>query len=556
MATFGQKLRIHRRQCRDPQRGGLLTQERLGELIGLELGLRGYSGAAVSDWERDQSKIDEDDRLVLAALLTILHRCGGINSPDEANELLRDGNYRALDAEEIIIVFPNSKFDYGSPATHSDKPAGNEVKEVEPQDREQPTNKAFSRKRRKQLLLLEKVHSFWVEGVLQTSVDDSKLLPLAQKNRDDLVARPWAGVIGPAIYENRMNVESDNIFESYMTADRALLILGEPGAGKTITLIMLAGELIARARNDSIAPVPVILNLGSWTELRRPITDWIVEELTGKYQIPRKVGRDWLEGDELVVMLDGFDEVPERFGIDCAQAINRFREARGLTGIVICSRSQEYDRIETPMILGGAVAIQPLRDDQIDTYLAAAGSRLTSLRSAIEKDPPLKEMARSPLMLSVMGSAYSNSQEDLTGVFDEKSDEPGGSVAFWQRHLFDSYVGRMFRSKGEYEPYTREQTELWLGWLARHMLQFNNSQLLIEQLQPGWLPSRDWRWYYVMMVGFLSGFAGGIIMWLFLHIVRLSDPKLPAPLSEQMAHLLRITQGPAEALTIILANII
>jgi hypothetical protein len=88
------------------------------------------------------------------------------------------------------------------------------------------------------------------------------------------------------------------------------------------------------------------------------------------------------------------------------------------------------------------------------------------------------------------------------------------------------------------------------------MLQFNNSQFLIEQLQPGWLPNRDWRWYYVMMVDFLSGFAGGIIMWLFLHIVRLSDPKLPAPLSEQMAHLLRITQGPAEALTIILANII
>ena len=29
-------------------------------MIGVELGHRGYSGAAVSDWERDQSKIDED----------------------------------------------------------------------------------------------------------------------------------------------------------------------------------------------------------------------------------------------------------------------------------------------------------------------------------------------------------------------------------------------------------------------------------------------------------------------------------------------------------------
>ena len=46
MASFGQLLRIHRRQCSDPLRGGSLTQERLGELLGETLGDDGYSGAA------------------------------------------------------------------------------------------------------------------------------------------------------------------------------------------------------------------------------------------------------------------------------------------------------------------------------------------------------------------------------------------------------------------------------------------------------------------------------------------------------------------------------
>ena len=64
MQTFGHLLRIYRRRCADPLRGGLLTQERLGELIGAEIGDVGYSGAAVSDWERDKSKINADDRLV------------------------------------------------------------------------------------------------------------------------------------------------------------------------------------------------------------------------------------------------------------------------------------------------------------------------------------------------------------------------------------------------------------------------------------------------------------------------------------------------------------
>ena len=71
MDTFGQLLRKSRRQCRDPDRGGILTQERLGELIGLELGDSGYSGAAISDWERMKSKISAADRLVLLALLAV-----------------------------------------------------------------------------------------------------------------------------------------------------------------------------------------------------------------------------------------------------------------------------------------------------------------------------------------------------------------------------------------------------------------------------------------------------------------------------------------------------
>ncbi len=78
--SFGQLLRFYRRRGHDPRRGGLLTQERLGELLGNELGHAGYSGAAVSDWERDKSKIDEEDWFVLLALVTVLHRSGGLKS--------------------------------------------------------------------------------------------------------------------------------------------------------------------------------------------------------------------------------------------------------------------------------------------------------------------------------------------------------------------------------------------------------------------------------------------------------------------------------------------
>lgn len=106
MSQFGTLLRYYRRQSHDPERGGALTQERLAELLGSELGVITYSGAAVSDWERGASQIDKDQRLVLVCLLKILCACGGLLTLEQANGLLWAGNYRPLDEDERQQVFP------------------------------------------------------------------------------------------------------------------------------------------------------------------------------------------------------------------------------------------------------------------------------------------------------------------------------------------------------------------------------------------------------------------------------------------------------------------
>jgi len=112
MNEFGKLLRNFRESCRDshfPARR--ITQERFGELLGMELGTHGYSGAAVSDWERGASKIHADQRSVLISIVKILHRQGGIKSPEEASQLLEAGNYRALNLDEARGIFQESAFD-------------------------------------------------------------------------------------------------------------------------------------------------------------------------------------------------------------------------------------------------------------------------------------------------------------------------------------------------------------------------------------------------------------------------------------------------------------
>jgi hypothetical protein len=94
MTEFGNHLRKFRHRCNDSKSPhGKLTQEEFGALVGAELGIQGYTGAAVSDWERDKSKIHADDRPLLAAVIKVLYERGGIQTVREANELLKAGNY-------------------------------------------------------------------------------------------------------------------------------------------------------------------------------------------------------------------------------------------------------------------------------------------------------------------------------------------------------------------------------------------------------------------------------------------------------------------------------
>ena len=121
MSKFGDTLRTFRHSSNDPDRlNRRLTQERLGQLIGHELGDMGFSGAAISDWERGKSEINAQDRNVLIALIKVLHYCGGLKSPAEAEYFLRSGNYRALDeneARKISQEFPDKGSNFIQPAS-------------------------------------------------------------------------------------------------------------------------------------------------------------------------------------------------------------------------------------------------------------------------------------------------------------------------------------------------------------------------------------------------------------------------------------------------------
>ena len=531
MTQFGVLLRFYRRQCRDPLRGGMLTQERLGELLGTALGHNGYSGAAVSDWERNKSKIDEDDRPVLVGLISVLVAGKGLRTVSQANELLHVGNYRALDSTERAAIFP----EVAAEAPSSAHIAAGEIPAI---DAPIPT-----RERQKLLILLDKVQRFWVDGVLQQSLAGSPRLEIMWERVHDEVERPWEAIIDPALYGD---TNREAVAGEFYNADRALLILGEAGAGKTTTLLYLAGALAARAAADQTAPVPVVLNLSSWASDRLPLADWVTAELTAKYQIPRRIGRPWLEDDALALLLDGFDEVPAAQQAGCARAINQFRQEWGLTGIVVCTRPAEYERAGVRLRLGGAIRLQPLTDAQRDDYLVAGGAHLAGLRLAIDRNDTLHELARSPLFLDVMSVVFHDAPQaevaGLTAGTEGLGPEMQPAIQAARERLFTAYEQRMFQLHGPQAVYSPPETGCWLAWLAARMEEHDQAVFLLEEIQPSWLPDRN-RQLYLLIGHAVIGLYGGLTMWLLLRLLREIIPQFPAVLAPVLAGRMDISLG-------------
>jgi eukaryotic-like serine/threonine-protein kinase len=183
-----------------------------------------------------------------------------------------------------------------------------------------------------------------------------------------------------------------------------LLILGEPGSGKTTTLLDPARIHLERTREDIKERVPVIINLSSWK--KEPIAEWISHELSEKYRVPRKIARFWLQRGYLLPLLDGLDEIEITKQPDCVNAINAFVEEFHPSGLVVCCRLNEYRWLPKRLKLNGAICIEPLSSEEVSKYLDAGGSKLPGLREAIDTDPVLHELAQTPLMLSIMSLAY------------------------------------------------------------------------------------------------------------------------------------------------------
>lgn len=94
--------------------------------------------------------------------------------------------------------------------------------------------------------LRNKVYRFWIQGVLNHSLHDQVLLTLGLEERTNALALPWNVSWQDANQSPQPLDDGTRVFDVFqqLGEGRSLLILGEPGAGKTTTLLTLARDLL------------------------------------------------------------------------------------------------------------------------------------------------------------------------------------------------------------------------------------------------------------------------------------------------------------------------
>ena len=293
-----------------------------------------------------------------------------------------------------------------------------------------------------------------------------------------------------------------------------LLVLGEPGAGKTTMLFELAAQLTDRALDNPDQPVPVYLPLSNWAIQRWPLNRWLVEELDQLYQVPPRLGRRWVEDGQLLFLLDGLDEM-SRWSArrDCVNEINRFNRFGRQVRLpsIIGSRSAEYDSGGVLLQLETAVVLRPLDPLVTLESIKQAGRRLQSVAEAVQREPQLLDLLRSPLLVSMLSLTYADDTESALRMVT-------GSPAERRRQLIANYVDRRLelerKSSRRGNAYPQELTRRWLASLAHQLDQNGQTVFLLDRMQSDWLPSRYARRIIMLVPSLIWGTVIGLVFGL------------------------------------------
>jgi NACHT domain len=365
-------------------------------------------------------------------------------------------------------------------------------------------------------LLAEAVNAQWVSETKRRRVFNPYALPVQWAAADPALFTPWPVIVKQAtgspggspelaatwaadsVQLAGGDKELADVFGRIPT--RMLVVLGEPGAGKTILLVRFVLELLSRDRPKGDRPVPIVLPMASWNPEAEDLRSWIERSIaTDPVGLARLTPDDpgmagaLLNADLILPILDGFDEIPEKMRTSAIDGINEAIKPRH--GLILTSRTEEYRNAVhgedgVRMVLDGAAGIElrPLDASTVTDYLKQASNspeiaeRWDAITCTFKASNPLPvaQALTTPLMVTLARAIYNprDNDEDAATIqhhptelldpdrFRKKEDV--------EIYLLDKFIWAAYRPHPKSShpsrscPWNYDQAKRWLVFLARN----------------------------------------------------------------------------------------
>ena len=268
-----------------------------------------------------------------------------------------------------------------------------------------------------------------------------------------------------------------------------LVVLGEPGTGKTILMIRLVLDLLNRRVSGD--PVPILVSVASWNPEVQDLRSWLCAQLlidhpalakappTGRLEPTR--AKALLACGLILPVLDGLDEIPEDVR---GSAISQINDAlRPGESLVVTCRTQQYRDAVRPsggieVTLTGAAAVQlrPLDIDDVRRYLCdeaagpAAKARWEPVFQIPGPEAPAGGALSSPLMVGLARAIYNPRPGEMAGTLRDPLElcTALADRTAVESILLDEFIPAAYRQKRA-GGWRARDTERWLVFLARHL---------------------------------------------------------------------------------------
>ena len=300
----------------------------------------------------------------------------------------------------------------------------------------------------------------------------------------------------------------DAAAEAFRLLDHSrLVILGEPGAGKTVVALELAlGLLDERERGDR---VPVILPVASWNPIEETPQAWVQRRLVELYpalgatHATSTFAAHWVWHEMLLPVFDGLDEMAEPARAVALDSLNRWLPRS--EPLVLTCRTDDYRRLLAgdvlPLADAAVVELAPLGIEEVLAYLRDATPPPSRAKwDGFTTTGPAAEALSTPLMAGLARASYSRTSADPARLdgFSTRADV--------EEHLLAGYVPALY---GDDERALRSLRSL--AWL----LERRGTQQLL--------------WWHIPLITHRVAFLA-VVTGLFVLIGLLNEVFVPLPI--------------------------